>query len=92
MLRRRADDRHVEALRNLAETNKLGGIAAFTASSDHKVKAALMKRKIAEQNARMRAQLDERRRKLAMLLTAERAQFEREIEDSFETPEQVKER
>lgn len=92
MLRRRADDRHVEAVRNLAETNKLGGIAAFTASSDYKVKAALMKRKVAEQNARMRAQLDERRRKLAMLLTAERAQFERDIEDSFETPEQVKER
>jgi len=92
LLRRRAEDRHVAALTNLAENSKLCSIADFAARSDSKVKGALMRRKITEQNQRIRDQLDERRRKLALLLTTERAQYEREIEASFETPEQVKER
>ena len=92
ILRRRADDREVVALRNVAELNKLGSIADFSAKSDFKVKGALVSRKIAEQNDRLRDRLDERRRRLAELLTAERSAFEAEFMASFETPEQVKAR
>lgn len=92
VLRRRADDRQVESLRNVAALNKLGSIASFAASSDSKVKTALVSRKIVEQNGRLRDRLDERRRRLAELLTAERTMFEAEFMSSFESPEVVKER
>lgn len=92
VLRRRFEDQHQANVKALQENNKLSSIADFTSRSDGKVKGALMKRKIAEQNARIRELLDERRRKLALLLNAERTQYEKDIEDSFETPEQVKER
>jgi hypothetical protein len=92
VLRRRAEERHLDATKVRVEHQRLAEIADFEKRSTNKVHGALMRKKIEEQNKLLREQIDERRRKLAVLLSSEREQYEHEIEASFETPEQVKER
>ena len=92
LMRRKAEERHSEAVKVRQEHVRLSEIADFEKRSVSKVHGAIMRKRITEQNRLIREQLDERRRQLAMLLTSEREQHEREIEASFETPEQVKER
>lgn len=91
-MRRRAEDRLREAGVVCSEHTRLSEIADFERRSTAKVHGALMKKRTAEENERLRDAVDERRRALATLLTEERAAYEAEMEASFESPEVVKER
>ena len=75
-----------------AEHSRLAEIADFERRSTAKVHGALARKRAAEENARLRDAVDDRRRALASLLTAERAGYEAEMAASFESPEVVKER
>lgn len=92
MLRRREEDRLFEAGKTRAEHVRLSSIADFEKRSSAITHGALMRKRIAEQNNRLRDEVDDRRRRLALLLNAEHEQLEREIAASYETPDQVKAR
>lgn len=91
-LRRKGEDRLLAATLVTKEHVKLAEIADFEKRSTAKVHGVLMKKRVAEENKKLRNEIDDRRRRLARFLAAEREEFEREISASFETPEQAKER
>lgn len=91
-LRRREEARQADASVVVAERKKIAGYVEFEHRTDKKIRGQLLKQRIQESNKLLREQVNQRRARLAALLEAERKQFDVEIEASFETPEQVKER
>ena len=64
----------------------------FEIEAQTKLQEALAEKKASYLRDKALDSLDDRRRKLAVLLNNEQAMLEREIEASMETPQQVKER
>lgn len=91
-LRRREEARQADASSVVAERNKVAGYVQFEHRTDKKILSQLLKQRIQESNKLLREQVNNRRSRLAALLENERKEFDLEIEASFETPEQVKER
>lgn len=92
MLRRAEEDRigaHVAAARS---RDKALVMAHFEQRTQARIEQRTAKARVARSKAALDADLDRRRRRLADLLEDEQEAFEREIESSFETPEQRKER
>jgi hypothetical protein len=91
-LRRREEDRLAGAEALVGDTNRVRGMVDFAHRTDRKLAQAVARRRVAESNAALREAVEQRRAKLDDLLRREREQYEREIEATFETPEQTKER
>ncbi len=87
--RRRQEDRLAVANTAAAEYRRLGGIADFAHRSGNKVTAAIADKHATLLADRASDSLDDRRRKLALLLNTEQEELERAVEASLETPEQV---
>lgn len=90
--RRREEGRREEASRAVADLGRVTSAVLFASRGTARFAKQLTQTRVSEANARLRAEVDARRARLAQLLEAEKAQCERDIEASFETPEQVKER
>lgn len=91
-LRRKQEDRFATASRAVADHARTAGLVDFEHRSGRKMHDAIMRQRIAESNKALRVQVDDRRRRLAELLTAEKAVHDREIEASYESPDRVKDR
>jgi hypothetical protein len=89
---RREEDAHMRALANVKERDRVEGVVSFEHRSGRMIDDRLVRQRIADENKKLRAKVDERRAALARLLEGERAQFQRDIEASFESAEAVKER
>lgn len=91
-IRRREEERQQAAERLVEETRKVTGVVTFEHRTDAKIRDRTIRDKITKDNQKLRAQIDDRRAKLAALLEAEKAGYEQDIEATFETPEQIKEK
>jgi len=91
-IRRREEERQQAAAQLVEETKKTTGVVLFEHRTDAKIRDRMIRDKIAKDNKKVREQIDERRARLAALLEAEKMEYEREIEATFETPEQIKEK
>ncbi len=91
-LRRREEDKRAVADAMVQERVRVGGYVDFEHRTDKAIERRLIRQRIAERNKAIKAQVDSRRTKLAALLEADKAQYEREIQATFESPEVVKER
>lgn len=89
---RREEDRIAQAQANILEASKVESRVTFEHRTERQITDRLMRTRIAEANKRLKAKVDVRRAALAKLLEQERYMYQRDIEASFETPEQVKER
>ncbi len=92
LVRRREEERRQAADAVIQESVRVGGYVDFEHRTDKAIERRLVRARIAERNKALRAQLDGRRARLASLLEAEKADFERQIAATFESPEQVKEK
>jgi len=92
MKRRAEEDRiagHVAAAR---DKNKAMVMAHFEQRTGARIERRAADARVRKAKASLDADLDRRRRKLAQLLEDEQEQYEREVEATFETPEQRKQR
>ena len=92
LIRRRQEAFQEKAQRAVDDLRVATNIVAFEHRSGKGIQRTLVRQRIAEANARVRAEVDARRARLASLLEAEKQHYEAEIAASFETPAQVKER
>lgn len=92
LVRRKAEERYESASRMVAERQRVEGVVMFEHRTDAAIERGLVRKAVAVKNAQLRNQVDERRAKLAALLEAEKSEYEREIEATFEPPEVVKQR
>ena len=91
-LRRQDEDRREGWKQLVTETHRATILNRFENRAQTKLHGRLAREHIAAQNAVVREQIEDRRRRLAALLEDEKRGFEAEVQASFETPEQVKAR
>ena len=90
--RRRKEDLLAVYEHVVADNKKTALVVDFELAAQTKLAEALAEKKARYLRDKGLDALDDRRRKLAILLNAEQAALEKEIEASLETPQQVKER
>lgn len=88
----REEEAHQRALANVKERDRVEGVVSFEHRSGRMIDDRIVRERIAAENKKLRAKVDERRAQLAALLERERAVFQRDIAASFESAETVKER
>lgn len=91
-LRRRDEDRRQAVQAGIDEQRRVAGRVDFQHRTDKAIKSLLVRQEIAKKNAQLKAQIEQRRARLAALLETEKQQYEREIEATFESPEAAKAR
>ncbi len=92
MARRKEEERLERAQAMVRDRDRVSGIVTFEHRTDAKIADRLVRDRIAAENKKLRARVDERRARLASLLEVEKREQEREIEATFESAEQVKEK
>lgn len=90
--RRMEEDRLADARAVVAGQAVVGKMAQFEIRTAGKIQSRVAKERVERGKAVMAEQLNRRRARLARMLETERQQLQAEIEASFETPEQLKER
>ncbi len=90
--RRRDEDRRAVYQATIADTIKVQGVVEFQHRSDARIVSNAVRDAIKAANVKVKLQVDRRRAALAGLLESERAQYEREIEATFESPDAAKAR
>lgn len=91
-LRREDEDRRQTWQLQVADAQRATLLNTFENKAQTKLHGRLARDHVAAQNKLVKDRLDDRRRRLALLLESERLGFEKEVQDSFESPEQVKAR
>lgn len=91
-MRRAEEDRLAAARAVVAETERVGHKTSFEVRTVGKIQARIVRDRVAKGKKEAEDALNRRRAQLSRLLENERRVYEAEIEASFETPEQAKER